>query len=57
VLKSDAMPGADELYQYREAELSQQALFGAQRRRETTKLLQFFELMKATFNCGRNIRQ
>jgi hypothetical protein len=31
-------------------------LFGAQRR-ETAKLLQFLELMKATFECGRNTRQ
>jgi hypothetical protein len=32
-------------------------LFGAQRRRATTKPLQFLELMKATFDCGRNARQ
>jgi hypothetical protein len=32
-------------------------LFGAQRRRETAKLLQFLELMKAMFNCGGNTRQ
>jgi hypothetical protein len=32
-------------------------LFGAQRRRETTKPLQFLELMKATFDCGGNKRQ
>jgi hypothetical protein len=32
-------------------------LFGAQRRRETAKLLQFLELMKATFDCGGNTRQ
>jgi hypothetical protein len=28
-------------------------LFGAQRRRKTAKLLQFLELMKAMFDCGR----
>jgi hypothetical protein len=32
-------------------------LFGAKRRRETTKLLQFFKLMKAMFDCGGNTRQ
>jgi len=32
-------------------------LFGAQRIRETAKLLQFLELMKATFDCGGNTRQ
>jgi hypothetical protein len=32
-------------------------LFGAQRRRETAKPLQFLELMKAMFNCGGNTRQ
>jgi hypothetical protein len=32
-------------------------LFGAQRRRETAKLLQFLELMKAKFDCGGNTRQ
>jgi hypothetical protein len=32
-------------------------LFGAQRRMETAKLLQFLELMKATFDCGTNTRQ
>jgi hypothetical protein len=32
-------------------------LFGAQRRRETAKPLQFLELMKATFDCGGNTRQ
>jgi hypothetical protein len=31
-------------------------LFGAQRRRETAKPLQFLELMKATFDCGGNTR-
>jgi hypothetical protein len=31
-------------------------LFGAQRR-ETARPLQFLELMKATFDCGRNTRQ
>jgi hypothetical protein len=31
-------------------------LFSAQRR-ETAKLLQFLELMKATFDCGGNTRQ
>jgi hypothetical protein len=31
-------------------------LFGAQRRRETAKPLQFLELMKATFDCGRNTK-
>jgi hypothetical protein len=32
-------------------------LFGAQRRRETAKPLQFVGLMKATFDCGRNTKQ
>jgi hypothetical protein len=32
-------------------------LFNAHRRQETTKLLQFLELMKAMFNCGGNTRQ
>jgi hypothetical protein len=32
-------------------------LFGAQRRRETTNPLQFLELIKATFDYGRNKRQ
>jgi hypothetical protein len=32
-------------------------LFGVQKRRETAKLLQFLELMKATFDCGGNARQ
>jgi hypothetical protein len=32
-------------------------LFDAQRRRETAKPLQYLELIKATFDCGRNIRQ
>jgi len=32
-------------------------LFGAQRIRETAKLLQFLELMKATLDCGGNTRQ
>jgi hypothetical protein len=32
-------------------------LFSAQRRWETAKPLQFLELMKATFDCGRNTRQ
>jgi hypothetical protein len=32
-------------------------LFGAHRRRETTKPLLFFVLMKAKFNCGRNTTQ
>jgi hypothetical protein len=32
-------------------------LFRAQRRRETAKLLQFLEFMKATFDCGGNTRQ
>jgi hypothetical protein len=32
-------------------------LFGAQRRRETAKLLQFLELMKAMFDCGGNTTQ
>jgi len=32
-------------------------LFGVRRRRETTKPLQFLELMKATFDCGGNTRQ
>ena len=32
-------------------------LFGVHRIRETAKLLQFLELMKATFDCGGNIRQ
>jgi hypothetical protein len=32
-------------------------LFGAQRRRETAKPLQFSELMKATFDCGGNTSQ
>jgi hypothetical protein len=31
-------------------------LFGARRRRETAKPLQFLELMKATFDCGGNTR-
>jgi hypothetical protein len=30
--------------------------FGAQRRRETAKLILFLELMKAMFDCGRNTR-
>jgi hypothetical protein len=32
-------------------------LFGVQRRRETSKPLQFLELMKATFDCGGNTTQ
>jgi hypothetical protein len=32
-------------------------LFGVPRRRETAKPLQFLELMKAMFDCGRNRRQ
>jgi hypothetical protein len=32
-------------------------LFGAQRRRETAKPMQFLELMKATFDFGPNTRQ
>ena len=32
-------------------------LFGAQRRKETAKLLQFLELMKAMFDYGGNTRQ
>jgi hypothetical protein len=32
-------------------------LFGAQRRRETAKPLQFLELMKATLDCGGNTTQ
>jgi len=32
-------------------------LFGAQRRRETAKPLQFLELMKTILDCGRNTRQ
>jgi hypothetical protein len=32
-------------------------LFGEQRKRETAKPLQFLELMKATFDFGRNTRQ
>jgi hypothetical protein len=32
-------------------------LFGAQKRVETAKPLQFLELTKATFNCGGNIGQ
>jgi hypothetical protein len=36
---------------------SNMKLFGAQRRRETSKLLQFLELMKATFDCGGKTRQ
>jgi hypothetical protein len=32
-------------------------LFGAQRRRETAKPLQFLELKKATFDCGENTMQ
>ena len=32
-------------------------LFGAQRTRETAKPLQFFELMKAMFDCDGNTRQ
>jgi hypothetical protein len=32
-------------------------LFSADRRKETTKLLQFLQLMKETFNCGGNTRQ
>jgi hypothetical protein len=32
-------------------------LFGAQRRRETAKPLQFLELMKAMFDCGGNTCQ
>jgi hypothetical protein len=32
-------------------------LSGVQRRKQTTKPLQFLELMKAVFDCGGNIRQ
>jgi hypothetical protein len=32
-------------------------LFGAQRRRETAKPLQFLELMEVVFDCGGNTRQ
>jgi len=35
---------------------SNMKLFGAQRRRETAKPLQFLELMKAKFDCGGNTR-
>jgi hypothetical protein len=31
-------------------------LFGAHSRRETAKPLQFLELMRATFDCGRNTK-
>jgi hypothetical protein len=32
-------------------------LFGAHKRRETAKSLQFLELMEAMFDCGGNTRQ
>jgi hypothetical protein len=32
-------------------------LFGIQRRKETTKALQFLDSVKAIFECGTNIRQ
>jgi hypothetical protein len=32
-------------------------LFGAQRRSEIAEPLEFLELMKATYDCGKNIRQ
>ena len=42
-------------YQIRQG--SNVKLFGAQRKRETTKLLKFLGLIKAMFDCGGNTRQ
>jgi hypothetical protein len=48
---------ARNLKDYHIRQSSHVKLFGTQRRRETAKPLQFLELMKATFDCGRNTRQ
>jgi hypothetical protein len=45
------------LRDYRIRESSNVKLFGPQRRRETAKLLQYLELIKATFDCSRNTTQ
>jgi hypothetical protein len=48
---------ARNLKDYHIRQSSNVKLFGAQRRRETAKPLQFLELIKATFDCGGNTRQ
>jgi hypothetical protein len=48
---------ARNLKDYHIRQSSNVRLFGAHRRRETAKQLQFLELIKATFSCGRNTRQ
>jgi len=48
---------AGNLKDYHRQQGSNVKLFSAQRRRDTAKQLQFLELMKATFDCGRNTRQ
>jgi hypothetical protein len=48
---------ARNLKDYHIRQSSNVKLFGVLRRRETAKLLQFLELMKAMFNCGGNTRQ
>ena len=48
---------ARNLKDYHIRQSSNVKLFGAQRKRETAKSLQFLELMNATFDCGGNTRQ
>jgi hypothetical protein len=45
------------LKDYHITQSSNVKLFSAQKRRETAKPLQFLELRKVIFNCGRNARQ
>jgi hypothetical protein len=42
---------------YRTHQSSNVNLFGAQRRKETVKLLQFLEVMRTMFDCGGNSSQ
>jgi hypothetical protein len=49
--------GRQNLKGYHIRQSSNVKLFGAQRRRETAKPLQFLELMKATFDSGGNTTQ
>ena len=48
---------ARNLKDYHIQQSSNVKLFGAQKRRETAKPLQFLEQMKATLDCGRSTRQ
>ena len=48
---------ARNLKDYHIRQSSNMKLFAAQRRRETAKPLQFLELMKRTFDCGKNTRR